>query len=148
MLNPPFVHDLALVQTGAREHAVAAALGDGRLYWYWPTAAAVASGQPSAQWVESAHASAISSVVAEAGAGARPLLLASGGNDGLVKLWNLRDYAGQEGEGARAEGAVPLAPLRALATKSKVETLAWSRPHGSLYIGDQTAAIKCIATGA
>jgi WD40 repeat protein len=66
VLNPPFVHGLALVQTGQREHAVAAALGDGRLYWYWPTLKARKTGVASAQWVEDAHASAITTVVQDA----------------------------------------------------------------------------------
>ena len=50
---------------------MAAGLGDGRLYWYWPTTAKKGSGdaRPLAQWVEDAHASAVSAVAVEQGEG-------------------------------------------------------------------------------
>ena len=110
VLNPPFVHDMQLVTTAPREHAVVAGLGDGRLYWYYPNAPTAAAGGGKkgkgragagagagavvAYWVDQAHSSAVSCVASDdAGDGGKSGgvagLVASGGNDGLVKIWQL-----------------------------------------------------------
>lgn len=68
MLNPPFVHDIQLVATAKKEHAIAAALGDGRLYWYYPNAPKPSkAADPVAYWVDCAHAAAISCVATPTG---------------------------------------------------------------------------------
>eukprot|EP01043_Picozoa_sp_COSAG02_P009174 COSAG02_NODE_307_length_25111_cov_5.306693_14_plen_134_part_00 len=68
VLNPPFVHDIQLVATAKKEHAVAAALGDGRLYWYYPNAPKPSkAADPVAYWVDYAHAAAISCVATPTG---------------------------------------------------------------------------------
>lgn len=68
MLNPPFVHGIQLVATAKKEHAIAAALGDGRLYWYYPNAPKPSkAADPVAYWVDNAHAAAISCLATSTG---------------------------------------------------------------------------------
>ena len=135
MLNPPFVHGLTLAATGKKEHGLVAALGDGRLYWHY-----LSSGGVVPHWVEGAHSSAVSCVAASDTA-ATPGLVASGGNDGLVKLWQLPP---SDAEAVAEGGAATVGAVRVLGNKSKVQALALSEAAGRLYIADQTSTIKAI----